>query len=141
MANNVLAAMIMAAIASAVFCHLWTLRRNPSDEFTEERRSLSSFAFTQSSASTEADEPSETSKDCAFVVSDGEPSSGASSASSLLFTDYLPSVEQKGVFVNKPIGSIAKRLVNENGHLVEQYLVLWCSWEKRMPADTSLQPG
>ncbi|KAJ6003830.1 hypothetical protein N7540_013112, partial [Penicillium herquei] len=91
-------------------------------------------AYTQSSASTEADELSETSEDHAFVVSDGEPSSSPSSASSFLAADHLPSVEQDGLFVNEPVGNIAKRLVNEDGHLIEQYLVLWCSWEKRMPA-------
>ena len=58
-------------------------------------------AYTQSSTSIEADELSETSEDRAFVVSDGEPSSGASSTSSLLFTDHLPSVEQDGGVVNE----------------------------------------
>ncbi|KAJ5737367.1 uncharacterized protein N7483_002492 [Penicillium malachiteum] len=96
--------------------------------------------YTQSSASTEAtDELSETSEDRAFVVSDGEPSRSASSTSSFPGTNQLPSVEQDGSCVNEvgrrwPVGTIAKRLVNEDGHLVEQYLVLWCSWEKRMPA-------
>ncbi|KAJ6003793.1 hypothetical protein N7540_013093 [Penicillium herquei] len=90
---------------------------------------------TQSSASTEAGELSETSEDHAFVVSDGEPSSSASSALSLLVADHLPSVEQDGLFVNEVSRSpMACRLVDEDGHLVEQYLVLWCSWEKRMPA-------
>ncbi|KAJ6016605.1 hypothetical protein N7540_011196 [Penicillium herquei] len=56
---------------------------------------------TQSSASTEAGELSETSEDHAFVVSDGEPSSSASSALSLLVADHLPSVEQDGLFVNE----------------------------------------
>ncbi|KAJ6003923.1 hypothetical protein N7540_013205 [Penicillium herquei] len=106
----------------------------------------SESVYTRSSASTEAtDKLSETSDDREFVVSDGEPSSSASSALSLLVAEHLPSVEQDGSFVNEvgrrwPVGTIAKRLVNEDGHLVEQYLVLWCSWEKRIPAGTSLQP-
>ncbi|KAJ6003791.1 hypothetical protein N7540_011198 [Penicillium herquei] len=97
----------------------------------------SESVYTQSSVSTEAtDEPSETSEDRAFVVSDGEPSRSASSTSSFPGTNQLPSVEQDESCVGRrwPVGTIAKRLVNGDGHLVEQYLVLWCSWEKRMPA-------
>ncbi|KAJ5737335.1 uncharacterized protein N7483_002460 [Penicillium malachiteum] len=95
---------------------------------------------TRSTASTEAaGELSETSEDLWYVMSDGEPSRSASSASGLSGTNHLPSVEQDGSYSNEvgrkwPVNTIAKRLVNEDGHLVEQYLVLWCSWERRMPA-------
>ncbi|KAJ5737277.1 uncharacterized protein N7483_002402 [Penicillium malachiteum] len=95
---------------------------------------------TRSTASTAAtNELSETSEDRAFVLSDGEPSRSASSASGLSGTNHLPSVEQDGSYPNEvcrkwPVNTIAKRRVNEDGHLVEQYLVLWCSWERIMPA-------
>ncbi|KAL2783010.1 hypothetical protein BJX66DRAFT_330901 [Aspergillus keveii] len=106
------------------------LRHSPSTGGDPETESTTDFL----SNSENSDNPSETSSDRDFVVSDTETLSRRS------FSDYSA---ENGISDNaddisresphshrfRPIKVLGKRSVNRNGRAATQYLVLWCSWE------------
>ncbi|KAJ6016433.1 hypothetical protein N7540_011024 [Penicillium herquei] len=99
----------------------------------DEVESLAAQSTTQAT-----DELSDTSEDLSFVISDGQSFSSASSASDLPGLSRLPNAEPYGPYPNEvghisPVGVIARRQVIESGQVSEEYLVLWCSWESRVP--------
>ncbi|KAL4862638.1 hypothetical protein BDV12DRAFT_202852 [Aspergillus spectabilis] len=107
------------------------LRRSPSTGSEPETESTTDFPSTSESSYN----PSETSGDRDFVVSDTETLSRHSFSDSAENgisdnTDDL-SIESVNPHIHRlrPIKVLAKRSVNRNGRAATQYLVLWCSWE------------
>ncbi|KAJ5900301.1 uncharacterized protein N7473_004371 [Penicillium subrubescens] len=84
------------------------------------------------------DDNTEISEDRDFVVSDGESlvyteGSSVSSDDSELEEPNSEYDDAAGVGKKFPISAIAQRVINRNGVLVTQYLVLWQSWEDSYP--------